>query len=85
MVSARIHQQSNNGASVSFSRRSSALGLPLGSIAAFTFTNCDIGSQASAAVGAGANWTAPGGAADESSFSRLDWINLENIDRLRLE
>ena len=36
-------------------------------------------------VGAAVNWTAPGGAADESGFSRLDQIKASNLDRLGLE
>ena len=35
-------------------------------------------------IGADANWTAPGGAADESGFSRLDQINADTIGRLGL-
>jgi len=35
-------------------------------------------------VGAEANWTAPGGAADESAYSRLTEINPRNIARLGL-
>ena len=30
------------------------------------------------------NWTAPGGASDESGFSRLDQINADTIGRLGL-
>ena len=41
-------------------------------------------STATETVGAAANWTAPGGAADESSYSTLDRINARNIDRLGL-
>jgi quinohemoprotein ethanol dehydrogenase len=37
-----------------------------------------------AAVGAAADWTAHGGAADESDFSRLDQINAGNVGRLGL-
>jgi len=36
-------------------------------------------------VGADVNWTAPGGAADESGFSRLDQIKASNLNRLGLE
>lgn len=35
-------------------------------------------------TGSGANWTAPGGSADESSFSRLTHINRKNIGDLGL-
>jgi quinohemoprotein ethanol dehydrogenase len=35
-------------------------------------------------VGAGENWTAPGGAADESSYSRLSGINVDNVAKLGL-
>ena len=36
-------------------------------------------------VGADVNWTAPGGAADEAGFSRLDQIKASNLNRLGLE
>lgn len=41
-------------------------------------------SAYAAAVGAAANWLAPGGAADESSYSVLDSINTRNVSRLGL-
>jgi quinohemoprotein ethanol dehydrogenase len=42
------------------------------------------GAGAQPLYGAGDNWTAVGGAADESSFSRLTQINVSNVDRLGL-
>ena len=41
-------------------------------------------SQPDAGVGTEANWTVPGGAADESGYSRLTEINPGNIGRLGL-
>jgi quinohemoprotein ethanol dehydrogenase len=40
--------------------------------------------QPDEAVGAGADWPAPGGAADEAGFSRLDQIDNGNVGRLGL-
>ena len=40
--------------------------------------------QSDAGVGTGDDWTAPGGAADESSYSRLDQITPANARRLGL-
>lgn len=41
-------------------------------------------AQTAEEVGAAADWTAPGGAADESGFSRLDEIDTGNVDSLGL-
>lgn len=41
-------------------------------------------NEATTSVGAGDDWTAPGGGADESSFSRLEEIDKSNIERLGL-
>ena len=41
-------------------------------------------AQPEAGVGTDANWTAPGGAADESGYSRLTAIDTGNVDRLGL-
>ena len=41
-------------------------------------------AQTEEGVGTGANWTAPGGSADESSYSRLEAITPGNVDKLGL-
>jgi quinohemoprotein ethanol dehydrogenase len=41
-------------------------------------------AQPTAGVGAGEEWTAVGGSADESSYSQLDQINTGNAEELRL-
>jgi quinohemoprotein ethanol dehydrogenase len=41
-------------------------------------------AQPEAGLGAGANWTAPGGAADEASYSRLTEITPDNVGKLGL-
>lgn len=46
---------------------------------------CSTGpAQPDAGVGTAANWTAPGGAADEAGYSRLTDINTRNVERLGL-
>jgi quinohemoprotein ethanol dehydrogenase len=45
---------------------------------------CACAAQSSTPNGADANWTAPGGAADESGFSRLEQINAKSIGDLGL-
>jgi quinohemoprotein ethanol dehydrogenase len=46
--------------------------------------SCAAGTQSPASVGAAVDWTATGGVADESGFSRLDQVNTANIGRLGL-
>ncbi len=58
-----------------------ALLVCLGSPAAHAAGN---GTAIGAAIGTAADWPAPGGAADESSFSRLDRINRDNVGKLGL-
>jgi len=55
--------------------------------AAFVLASCGTGqggTSSDAMAGAEAQWTAPGGAADESGYSRLDEINTANVDQLGL-
>ena len=54
------------------------------SIGALALVSYAAEAQSPAAVGAGVDWTATGGAADESGFSRLDQINTATIGRLGL-
>lgn len=42
----------------------------------------DKNAQPEQGVGAEANWTAPGGAADEAGYSRLTTITPNNVDKL---
>lgn len=55
-------------------------------LAASTLTGCsDHGTaQPDAGVGTDANWTAPGGAADESGYSRLGELTADNVGNLGL-
>jgi quinohemoprotein ethanol dehydrogenase len=57
-------------------------GLALGVIAAQSLGAQS--SRAAAATGTATNWTNPGGAHDESGFSRLTAINKANVSRLGL-
>jgi quinohemoprotein ethanol dehydrogenase len=60
--------------------RITALAAPL-----FVLLACSIPrAQPEAGVGAAANWTAPGGAADEACYSRLDEITADNAGALGL-
>ena len=45
----------------------------------------EVASELDMGVGAGADWTTPGGGADESSYSRLTEIQTDNVNRLGLE
>ncbi len=58
--------------------------LSLASLGAFAFADYAVAATSTDRVGADANWTAPGGAADESGFSRLDQIKAGNLDQLGL-
>ena len=60
-----------------------ARGSLLASIGALVLIG-NVHAQSPARNGAEANWAAPGGAADESSFSQLDQINANTIARLGL-
>lgn len=53
-------------------------------LSALALGGCGVEADAPELVGAAENWTAPGGAADESGFSRLDRIDTSNVERLGL-
>jgi quinohemoprotein ethanol dehydrogenase len=54
------------------------------SLAGLLAVGCTKPKQPDAGVGAEANWTAPGGAADESSYSRLTQLKPGNVKKLGL-
>ena len=62
------------------------LGITALSAAALLVAGCskEHPKQPDAGVGTDVNWTAPSGAADESSYSRLTKINAGNVDKLGL-
>src|SRR5215203_5593724 len=68
-------------------RRSLGLATAVASVLALAACNLvgsDKPAQPDAGIGAAENWTAPGGAADEASYSRLTAIDTGNVDRLGL-